>query len=134
MPADTAPLGARAAAWVVDAIPHALVPYAVARAGGSVVAGIGAFVITGIVWSMLPEGLLGWSPGKRVLGMWLRDGRSPDTPDGRIGLLRAAVRWLVKYPVSGVLPVFYLWCLRDPSRLAVHDLAAGTVVVTARPG
>ncbi len=130
-----APFGTRAAAWVVDAVPHALVPYVAARAGGSVIIGFAAFLITGILWSVLPEGRSGMTPGKRLVGIRVVSLRD----DHRLGLPRAGLRWIVKYLVGGVLPVSYLWYFRNPSRRTWHDLAAGTVVdavapVSDRPG
>lgn len=131
-----ASFGARAVAWIIDAVPHALVPYALGRATGSVAIGVAAFLITGIVWSILPEARGGMSVGKRLVGIRVRNHRG----DGPIGLARSALRWVVKYAVGGVLPVSYLWYFRDPSRRTWHDYAAGTAVVgpgdgtSGRPG
>ena len=129
-----APFGARAFAWVVDAIPHALVPYLLARITDSAAIGIGAFLVTGIVWSIVPEARVGMTLGKRLAGV-----RTVGRDDERaIGVPRAALRWFVKYVVGGVLPVSYLWYFRDPSRRTWHDLAARTIVrdlaVSDRPG
>lgn len=132
-----APFGARAIAWVVDAVPHALVPFLMARVTDSAAIGIGAFLVTGIVWSVVPEARFGMTLGKRLSGV------QTVSADGRaaLGLPRAALRWLVKYVVGGVLPVGYLWYFRDRSRRTWHDLAAGTVVrdlagddASGRPG
>jgi uncharacterized RDD family membrane protein YckC len=123
-----APFGARAVAWIIDAIPHAMVPYVLARITGSIAIGIAAFLVTGIVWSILPEARSGASVGKRLIGIRLVNTRR----DGPMGLGRSALRWLVKYAVGGVLPVSYLWYFRDPHRRTWHDLAAGSVVSVAR--
>lgn len=126
-PGQPARFGHRAFAWAIDAIPHALVPYVVGRAGGSTVGAVAAFLVTGIVWSMLPEARTGMTVGKRLLGIRVVDARGD--ADMPIGLARAAVRWVVKYLVSGVLPVGYLWYFRDATRRTWHDRAAGTAVV-----
>lgn len=105
-------------------MPHALVPFVAARAGGTAF-GIAGFLVIGIVWSILPEARGGMTLGKRLLGIRVvdHDGAGP------IGLGRAALRWIVKYGVCGVLPVGYLWYFRNPSRRAWQDLAAGTSVI-----
>lgn len=130
-----APFGARAFAWVIDAVPHAVVPWIVASTTGSLGLGIAAFAAVGVVWHVVPEGLAGWTLGKRAAGIAVYDDRRRTTVDDparlRIGVLRAAVRWLVKYPVGGWFPVGYLWYLRDPARRTWHDLAAGTTVVVS---
>jgi uncharacterized RDD family membrane protein YckC len=120
-----AAFGTRAGAWVIDAVPHALVPYAVGRITDSAALAMAAFLIVGIVWSILPEARAGTTPGKLLTG--LRTVRRGTVHP--IGLPRAAVRWLVKYPIEGVLPVGYLWYFRDPERRAWHDLAADSVVI-----
>ena len=127
IPGQTASFGARAAAWVVDAVPHALVPYVAARATNSIVIGLAAFLVTGILWSMLPEARSGMSIGKRIVGIHVVNLRD----DERLGLARAALRWVVKYGVGGVLPVSYLWYFKSPSRRTWHDYAAGTAVHAA---
>lgn len=132
MPADTgqaASFGARAAAWIVDAVPHALVPYFLTRSTGSIAIGIAGFLVTGIVWSILPEARAGMSVGKRLGGIRVVNLRG----EGRLGLARAALRWLVKYCVGGVLPVSYLWYFRDASCRTWHDHAAGTAVHALSP-
>lgn len=134
--AQPASFGARAVAWIIDAVPHALVPYALATATGSVAVGIAGFLVTGILWSILPEGRTGMSVGKRLVGIRVVDTRTA----GRLGFPRSAVRWVVKYVAGGVLPVSYLWYFRDPRRRTWHDHAAGTVVsfaadpASGRPG
>lgn len=99
-------------------------PFFAARAGGTAF-GIAGFLVTGILWSILPESRSGMTVGKRLFGIRVID----DTGAGPIGLLRAALRWVVKYGVCGVLPVGYLWYFRNPSRRAWQDLAAGTSVI-----
>jgi uncharacterized RDD family membrane protein YckC len=121
-----APFGARATAWVIDAIPHALVPYLLGRVTGSWPIAVAGFLVTGVLWSILPEASSGMSVGKRLIGVRLVDSRE----DAPIGLGRSALRWLVKYIVGGALPVSYLWYFRDSRSRAWHDLAARTEVVS----
>lgn len=127
-----ATFGVRAMAWVVDAAPHALVPYLVGSLAGGILPAIAAFIVVGTVWSILPEARTGITLGKLLSGIRV----DPADGDGRLGVPRAALRWLVKYVVCGVLPVGYLWYFRDRRRRAWHDLAAGSVVIDvarARP-
>lgn len=124
-----ATFGLRAVAWGVDAIPYAFVPFIVGRLAGTIAA-IAAFFVVGIVWSILPEARTGVTLGKLLSGIRVEaaDG------NGRIGLSRSALRWVVKYLVCGVLPVGYLWYFRDRRCRAWQDLAAGSVVVDLARG
>jgi uncharacterized RDD family membrane protein YckC len=117
-------LGARTAAWVIDAIPYFVIPQLVARSAGWTWA-VAAALIVGVAWTILPEAR-GGSIGKRLLGL-----RTLDIATALpIGFARSAVRWLVKYVGCTVLPVGYLWFFRSPARQTFADLAARTVVVT----
>lgn len=117
-------------AWVVDAVPYFLVPYVVGRLTGSTALGIAAFLIVGILWSIVPEARGGVTVGKLLAGIRVEPG------DGtvRIGLGHSAVRWFVKYVVCSVLPVGYLWYFRDPRRRAWQDLAGGSIVIDVASG
>ena len=68
-PVRLAAFGTRAGAWMIDAVPHALVPFFVGRITDSVALAIAAFLIVGIVWSILPEGRAGLTPGKLLTGL-----------------------------------------------------------------
>lgn len=71
---------------------------------------------------------LGWSPGKRVVGVELvtKEGEAP-------GVGRGLARTMVAVVSGNALAIGYLWAWRQPQRRTWHDLAAGTyVVVTAR--
>lgn len=116
--------GLRAGAWVVDAIPLALVPFVVANLTGSAIMGFAAFLATGVAWCIVPEARVGMTVGKRLFGV-----RTVDRGGAaQIGLGRSTLRWVVKYLVCGVLPVGYLWYFRGGACRAWQDLAAGTVV------
>lgn len=121
-----ASFGSRLAAWVADAVPHALVPSIVGTLTGEWVYALAAYPVTGILWSILPEARTGSTIGKLLVGIKALDADA-GTP---VGIGRAAVRWLVKYVVCSVLPVGYLWYFRSPRHQTWHDTAAGTVVVT----
>ena len=125
-----ATFGARALAWIVDAVPHAFLPYLAGRATGSTALAVAAFLIVGIVWSIVPEGRSGVTVGKLLAGVRVERGDG----EGHLGLARAALRWLVKYVVGGALPVSYLWYLRDRRRRTWHDLAAGSIVTDVAGG
>lgn len=84
-------------------------------------------------WSFLYQvvalTLVGYTPGKRLLGTRVT------RPDGRpVGLARAVAR-TVLVPVSGGLfGLGYLIAVVDRRHRALHDLAAGTVVVRGAAG
>jgi uncharacterized RDD family membrane protein YckC len=121
-----ASFGMRAAAWIVDAIPHAGVIYIVGRATASIVLTIVAGVLVGVVWSIIPEARHGATLGKLFAGI-----RTVDPATGApIGYLRAAVRWIVKYPICLVLFVGYLLYFRDATRRTLADFAARSRVVS----
>lgn len=122
-------LSARAGAWIVDAVPYVVAPSLAGRIGGWVPA-VAAFLVVGIVWTILPEGRTGATPGKRLLGLRTLD-IDTATPTGSG---RAVVRWLVKYVVCSFLPVGYLWYFRSAERQTFADLAARTVVVAPLRG
>ncbi len=121
-----ATFGARAGAWIIDAIPHAGVIYIVGRATESVAMTIIAAVLTGIVWSIIPEARRGATVGKALLGIRTVD----ETSGGSIGIARSAVRWVVKYPICLVVFVGYFLYFRDPSRRTLADYAARSRVVS----
>lgn len=118
----------RAGAWLVDAVPYVVAPSLAARLGGWIFS-LAAFLIVGVVWTILPEGRTGATPGKRMLGLRTLD-IDTATP---IGLGRSGIRWFVKYVVCSFLPVGYLWYIRSPERQTIADLAARTVVVVPLP-
>ncbi len=121
-----ATFGSRAGAWVVDAIPHIVVPSLVGQVTGSWIYALAGYFITGLVWSVMPEARTGSTVGKLLLGV-----KALDIETGApIGLGRAGIRWLVKYTVCSVLPVGYLWFFRGTRRQAWHDVAARSIVVT----
>ena len=52
-PAQAASFGARAAAWIVDAVPHALVPYLAVRWSGSAAIGVAGLPVLDVSISYL---------------------------------------------------------------------------------
>lgn len=67
------------------------------------------------------------SPGKRLLGIKVVSVEREDLSLGQ-AIIRSAT-----YLVSSVLGLGFLWSLFSPSRQCWHDMAAGSVVVGARP-
>lgn len=125
-----ATFGMRATAWFVDAVPYVFVPYLVGRLVGGILPALAAFIIVGIVWSILPEARTGITLGKLLSGIRV----DPADGDDRLGMPRSALRWFVKYVVCGVLPVGYLWYFRDRRHRAWQDLAGGSIVVDIARG
>ena len=71
---------------------------------------------------------IGWSPGKRVLGMRIvNDGGNPP------GAARGLARTLVSIVSAMPLWLGYLWAARDRRRQTWHDKAAHTFVVRMPP-
>ncbi len=125
-----ATFGTRLGAWLIDAIPHSIVPSIVFRVTGDWIYGLAAYFIVGLLWSIIPEARTGSTFGKLIVGIKAVDQAS----GGPIGLPRSAVRWFVKYVVCSVLPVGYLWYFRNGESRTWADRAAGTVVVTPYTG
>ena len=74
-----------------------------------------------------PWNAIGWSPGKRLLGL-----RVVDAEGNAPGLVRGFVRSL--FALASDLPLFigYVWAFFDGQRRAWHDHLARTWVVRAR--
>lgn len=73
-----------------------------------------------------PWNAIGWSPGKRLLGL-----RVVDAQGAPPGIVRGFVRSL--FTLAGEIPLFagYLWALFDRQRRTWHDHLATTWVVRA---
>jgi uncharacterized RDD family membrane protein YckC len=88
---------------------------------------LGAFLVLGILYEVVPTGKWGRTLGKKLCGVDVRGIESHQPP----GFGPALRRWLV-YGVLGLLAVGVfnvLWCLVDrPWRQCWHDKAAGTFV------
>src|SRR5262245_53737334 len=118
----------RAAAWLVDA---ALVGVAIVAAAlaSDVAETIAILVVPAAYATLCNGGRSGQTAGKRLLGLSVRHEASL----GRLGYPAAFVRWLVALILwslmllPGVLHAF--WPLWDEKRRALHDRAAGSVVV-----
>ena len=63
------------------------------------------------------------TPGKIALGL-----RVTDLAGGRIGPLRASVRYFAKYLSAAILMIGFFMAIFTRRRQALHDLIAGTVV------
>lgn len=91
-------------------------------------------VLVGFLYTVPQDAIWNRTLGKRMLGIRIR----PKVSDGRLGWLRATVRWAVwtvfAEAFSGLLLLLdILWPLWDrPWRQAIHDKAATTIVVRSR--
>ena len=103
---------------------HTLAPYLIVLV---------ATIIVAIVYYWLLTGYWGTTIGKRALGCWVAesDGRS------RVSLRRSFLRALVFVAGGELVPPFFIadnaWLTGDARRQALHDKAAGTLVVRRRP-
>lgn len=80
----------------------------------------------GLTFAVAFPALLGWTPGKRIMGLRLIN--RAGNPGG-IGWQAAILRWLAAY-VSGIaLGLGYLAIINDPEKRAWHDRFAGTHVL-----
>ncbi|MEV8548942.1 RDD family protein [Streptomyces glaucescens] len=91
---------------------------------------LAVLLVFGALYEALPTAKWGRTPGKRLLGLEVRDIEAHEPPSFGAALRR----WLV-YSVSGLLfvgVVGVLWCLWDkPWRQCWHDKAARTFVAAA---
>ncbi|WP_173260439.1 RDD family protein [Streptomyces pacificus] len=84
-------------------------------------------LVLGTLYEALPTARWGHTPGKKLLGLQVRDIESHEPPSFVAALLRWLVHGLLGVLVVGVLNV--LWCLFDrPWRQCWHDKAAHTFV------
>lgn len=141
-----APMPARVAAFVVDELLLSLVVgFVTAIAGVEVVVAPDADFATTLaetqrqmqpmlpliyatqVLFRWPWNAIGWSPGKRLLGL-----RVVDAEGNAPGLVRGFVRSL--FALASDLPLFmgYVWALFDRERRGWHDHLARTWVVRAK--
>ena len=138
-----APLGRRAAAWVIDlviTVPAPLAPYlivAVVVFADDVPLGVGLPLVAALVlFHLLYAPLLlrrtgphaGQTVGKQAIGLSVR--RS----DGDVvGFGRALGRELLARSLLGIVPLYTLVDLHSPlsndPRRAIHDIIADTLVV-----
>lgn len=90
-------------------------------------------IIVAILYYWLLTGYWGTTIGKRALGCWVTrtDGRSP------VSLPRSFLRALVFVAGGELVPPFFVvdnaWLTGDGRRRALHDKAAGTLVVRHPP-
>lgn len=80
--------------------------------------------IAGLYFVILPATPLQGTPGKRMGRM-----RIADTAGRRIGLGRAFIRFAASVPSIALAGIGFLVAAWTPRRQALHDLAAGTLVV-----
>ncbi|WP_327392258.1 RDD family protein [Streptomyces sp. NBC_01186] len=101
--------------------------------GGYLALVVGALLVFGILYEVLPTARWGRTLGKKLFGLSVADIESHDKP----GFGKAFLRWLV-YGVLGVLVIGVVnlaWCLFDrPWRQCWHDKVAGTFVAKRGAG
>ena len=125
-PSRSGPSGPRAGFWrrvwalLIDLVPLGIVGYIGLQNDLEL-----ASTIVGALYYTIFEGARsGQTPGKKLLGI-----RVVDLETGAsIGLARAALRVLARYP-SSVLAIGHLWMLWHPERMTWHDLLTDSVVV-----
>jgi uncharacterized RDD family membrane protein YckC len=72
------------------------------------------------------------TPLQGTLGMYAMGLQLKDSVGHPIGLRTSIVRFLVAFCISGIFGVGYLWAFVDGKRRTLHDLIAGTQVVSVR--
>lgn len=136
-----ASLGARALARVLDSVLVILFTgaLAVVAQGGDAGPDVPGWVrFATVAFGVAYEGLLvagsGQTLGKRVAGVRVVDAATGQPPPLGRALVRAAPYLLALVPVVGSFwSLAYLPAVWRARRQGWHDLAAGTIVVTARP-
>jgi uncharacterized RDD family membrane protein YckC len=88
---------------------------------------VGGALLTVAYYTVMDGGPKGQTVGKMALGIRVYDLRQ----GGPIGYGRGFLRALVKYFLSWILLLGYLWMLWDREKQTWHDKAAGSVVVPA---
>jgi uncharacterized RDD family membrane protein YckC len=88
---------------------------------------LAVLVLAGLLLEVLPTSRTGRTPGKKMLGLQVRDIEGHEPPSFGTAFLRWAVATLPTLLLVGV--VGHLWALVDrPWRQAWHDKAAHTFV------
>jgi len=80
--------------------------------------------VIGWLYCALGEGIAGRTPGKRLVGIVVRD-RAGEVP----GMGRATLRFAGRFATLATLLLGWLLILVTGRRQSLHDLIAGTVVV-----
>ena len=82
------------------------------------------YIIAALYLGLLPATPLQATLGKRMVGLRICDGTGK-----RIGVLRAVLRLVIFVPSIGIAGAGFVLAAFTPRRQALHDLAAGTLVV-----
>jgi len=104
---------------------HTLPPYLIV---------LGFTIIVAVVYYWLLTGYWGTTIGKRSVRTWVVRAADGTPPGLRISFGRALVFVGGGEMVPFFFPADSLWLLGDERRQCLHDKAAGTIVVKARPG
>jgi len=127
----------RFVAYVIDALPFVLMVYATlpsAVKAGFVAAGDSGLLKWKLLWIafyIIYETILS-SGGRATLGKWLLNIRVRSADGGDLSLPRAFVRSVGYFLSSATLNIGYLMALFTTNKRALHDLAAGSRVVSIK--
>lgn len=83
---------------------------------------------TAFAYFLLFQAIFAWTPGKRLLGMRIVDGRGQ-----RIGPIRALLRTFGYGISTAFFFMGFLWAAFDLERRAIHDVLCGTYVIVGDP-
>jgi len=72
------------------------------------------------------------TPVRATLGMYCLGLELRDVANKPIGLKASIVRFLAATCISGIFGVGYLWAAMDPNKRTLHDILAGTRVISTR--
>ena len=114
-------------AFIVDAVLVTMIFFAIAYAALAVngrLEGWAYYIVAGLYLGLLPATPLQATFGKRMVGL-----RICDRSGNRIGVLRALLRLAALVPSVGIAGAGFVLAAFTPRRQALHDLAAGTLVV-----
>jgi len=79
-----------------------------------------------VLWHFVTVAAWGTSPGKRVVGLRMVDGRGE-----RVGAWRALVHAVLRPVTVACLALGPLWALADPERRTLYDRISGVYVASA---
>ncbi|MBN9091102.1 MAG: RDD family protein [Reyranella sp.] len=90
------------------------------------------FALASVLVGWLYFGLLESSDYGATLGKWILGLRVVDDQGGRISFLRASGRFFAKFISALILTIGFIMVALTDRKRALHDILAGTLVVTVR--
>lgn len=120
-------LGSRGMAFILDMVLVTVLHFIVVQAAIALQVALGnwTLIVPALYMGLLPATPLQGTLGKRMVGL-----RICDRGGKRIGVLRSLLRFVVWVPSIGFGCVGFVLAAFTPRRQALHDLAAGTLVVS----